>query len=358
MITQPQRTNRRGAVLVLLCFLLVPLLALLAFAVDYGFLLYVRTDLQRSADQATLAAVRDLLPAANGSQDLDDVRQTLRAYAQMNLEQNFDVDNADIQIGRFSPGSVYQDLQLLNDGTLDSVRVTIRRDSVANSPVALYFARVFDRDEADVSATSTAILQPARYLEPGSAILPIALKENTWHHMDFGNTISVYGDGRIEDDAGQSVPGNWGTVDIGADSNSLSDLSDQIDHGLRQSDLNALHQQGSIPDPSYIDSQVPMTVNGDTGFSAGMKHAIARAHGSIKLIPFYRNSVGGGGNLRFKIVGWGAVTVVDSRFKGSKNSYVTVQKAYTYDSHLRPVDDLSDTSQAIEGVYTSPALIE
>jgi hypothetical protein len=57
-------------------------------------------------------------------------------------------------------------------------------------------------------------------------------------------------------------------------------------------------------------------------------------------------------------VGWGAVENVDSNFSGSQNSYVQVKRKYMYDGNLEPVNDLSDESQAMEGVYTSPALVE
>jgi Flp pilus assembly protein TadG len=358
MMTNRPQVRREGAVAVFLCILLAPLLALFAFSVDYGFLLFVRTDLQRSADQAALAAVRDLLPDKDGSQDLEKVHQTIRDYAEMNLADGFSVQDADIQTGRFNRNTVYNSVQLLDKGTPDTVRITVRRDDSANSSVALYFARLFDRDHADVTASSTAVLQPGRYVGPGAAVLPITMTENSWNTLYFGESVSVYGDGRIEDGFGTAIPGNWGTVDIGATSNSTSDLWDQINHGLRQSDLDSLHQQGVIPDSSHIDSQMSISLNGDTGFSSGMKHAISENHGTIKLMPIYRNKTGKGGNLRFNVVGWGAVEIVDSNFSGSQNSYVQVRRTYMYDGNLEPVNDLSDESQAMEGVYTSPALAE
>lgn len=358
MMTNRPQVRRKGAVLVFLCVLMVPLLALLAFSVDYGFLLCVRTDLQRSADQAALAAVQDLLPDEDGNQDLQQVHETLRDYAAMNLADGFSVKDADIEIGRFNRNTIYKSVQLLDNGTRDAVRVTVRRDGTANSSVALYFARVFDRDHADVTASSTAVLQSARYLGPGTPILPIALKENTWDKLDFGEGASIYGDGRIKDDSGKAIPGNWGTVDIGPTSNSTNDLRNQMDNGLRQSDLDTLHQQGAISDSAHIDSQASMSVNGDTGFSAGMKHAVSAAHGTVKLMPIYSNSTGHGGNLTFNIVGWGAVEIVDSKFAGSNNSYIEVRRTYMYDANLKPVSDLSDESQAMDGVYTSPALVE
>ena len=48
------RTNRQGAIIVLAALLMASLAGLIAFATDYGYLLKVRTDLQRSADAAAL----------------------------------------------------------------------------------------------------------------------------------------------------------------------------------------------------------------------------------------------------------------------------------------------------------------
>lgn len=358
LIMNSRRKQRDGAVAVLLCLLMLPLLALLAFSIDYGFLLYLRTDLQRVADQAALAAARDLTPDAYGNQDLQKVRDTVRQYVAKNLGADFDVQDADIEIGRYNPTTVYSSVDLLSTGVLDTVRVRLHRDDFANSSVSLYFARLFGDNQSDVSAYSTAVLQRARFLPPGTEILPIALEQKSWNQLWQGETASVYGDGRILDSSGKQIPGNWGTVDIGPTGNSTTQLSDQIRFGLDQSDLDSLHAQQVIPTPDYIDSSVPMTTNGDTGMSSGMRHAIEDAHGKMKVAPIYKKTTSHGGNLQFEIVAWVTVEIVDSGWNGSKNSYVEVRKSYTYDQYLRPVSDLSDTGSTIEGAYTSPVLLQ
>ena len=59
--TKKLRSDRRGAILVLAAVMVAVLLGIVAFAVDYGHLLKVRTDLQRTADASALAAVQDLI---------------------------------------------------------------------------------------------------------------------------------------------------------------------------------------------------------------------------------------------------------------------------------------------------------
>jgi hypothetical protein len=164
----------------------------------------------------------------------------------------------------------------------------------------------------------------------------------------------------VTDENGDNVPGNWGTVDIGDSGNSSSDLVDQILNGLRQSDLDDLHSDGRIPSSDKIDASDPFWANADTGLSSGMKHGVQPIHGQPKLVPIY-DEIGGkanGNNLEYHVVGWGAVTVVDSTWQGSNNTRIEVAKSYIYDGDLLPDPDLSVTDGVIEGAYTSPVLVE
>ena len=55
-----QNPRRRGATLVMFAFLLVFVIAMVAFAVDIGFLTLTKTRLQNAADAASLAAAQEL----------------------------------------------------------------------------------------------------------------------------------------------------------------------------------------------------------------------------------------------------------------------------------------------------------
>lgn len=345
--------------LVLVAFLTIPLLAMLALAVDYGYLLKEHGDLQRYADCAALAAVQELTPDTMGYQDLGAVRAAARGYVSKNLGNSFTVLDSDISVGRYDPATVYSNLTLLNDGVFDTVRVKLRRDSSANSPVSLFFAKVFGTNNADVTASGTAALQKGRYLLPGADVLPVGVPKDEWNSIDVGDTWVIYGDGKMEDLSGNPIPGNWGTVDIGDENNSTSDMGDQIVNGLRQTDLDALHADGRIDTDQYIDAQQTTWLQADPGLSSGMKHYVQQIHGQTRIIPLYEElQVAGGNNLEFKITQWGVVKVVDSNFQGSKNSYIKVQKAYIYESKLRPHGSLSVYQDVVSGAYTSPTLIE
>ena len=353
------QAKNKGSASIFLCFLMVPLFGLMALSVDYGFLLYTRADLQRAADQAVLAAVRDLLPRDNGTQDIAKTKQTVHQYVASNMGEGFEVLDSDIEIGRYDPDKIYSSVEILSSGTFDTVRVTVRNDSFANQSISLYFARLFGKNDANVSAVSTAILQRARYLEPGVGVFPFAMEQKAWDKVDQGDTARIYGDGGLEDENGQKIPGNWGTVDIGPQSNSTADLKEQILNGLSQNDLLSLHQQGATPEPDRIDSQQnPLNLNGDTGLSAGIKDAVEQVEGTKKLVPIYKKSTGHGGNLNFEVVGWGVVEVVDSYFQGNNNTYIEVRKSTMYSKNMTANSDLSDLSQSIEGAFTSPVLVQ
>ncbi|MBI2480846.1 MAG: hypothetical protein HYV60_20130, partial [Planctomycetia bacterium] len=55
------RRKRKGTILVLSAVLMVMIMAMLAFAVDLGYLYVAREEMQRSADSAALAAAWDLV---------------------------------------------------------------------------------------------------------------------------------------------------------------------------------------------------------------------------------------------------------------------------------------------------------
>jgi len=164
----------------------------------------------------------------------------------------------------------------------------------------------------------------------------------------------------MTDLAGNNIPGNWGTVDIGNTSNSTAEISDQILDGLRQSDLDALYADGRIPQSTHIDGNSPAWMQGAPGLSIGMKAAVWAVHGTTRLVPIYDSLAGQltGNNVEIQIVGWGVIQVVTSNWGGAHNTSVTVQKGYMYDGDLRPNPDLSDTTDIIENAFTSPVLVE
>lgn len=361
---KPTCKRRRGISLVLTTLLMVPLLAMVAFSVDYGYLLKIESDLQRCADHAALACVQDLVPKSDDdghhwTQDLDQVRATLRNYVAMNLDPSFQVLDADIEIGRYDPATIYSNVTLLNNGIFDAVRVTLRYDATANSRVALFIAPVIGMRDAAVTATATAVLQKPLALPPGAFVLPFTVPQDVWDGRGMGDEWSIYGDGKITDDFGAEIPGNWGTLDIGSTNNSTDALNSQIKNGLKKSDINALYADGRISTTKYINASHTVSMQGETGLSTGLKHSVVPIHGQMRILPIFNsNSGAGGNNLEYNVVKWGVVKVVDSNWQGEKNTNITIAKSYDYHGELLPNPDLSSTDWHVEGAFTSPVLVE
>jgi hypothetical protein len=345
---------------VLTALLLVPLVGMLAFSIDIGYLLKKRAELQRAADAAALAAVQDLLPNPDGSQNLDSVRTTLRRYVAENVSDvdGFAVLDSDIRIGRFDPATVYTNFTILDDGIFDTVQVTVRRDASANAPVPLFFGGIFGMVDSDVSATATAVLQKASLLRPGTGVLPFSIPRADWNAVPAGTIWSIYGDGRIVNESGQLLPGNWGTLNLGTSANSTATINDQVVNGLQQVHLDALYNEGRIATNEYIDSRVAFDANSDPGLSGGMKSSLQAVEGQSRLIPIYDSLTNQGASIEFNVTGWAVATVVGSQFKGNNNTYVKIRKTFLYDGYLRPNPDLSVTDGIIEGAYTAPVLVE
>ena len=356
----PGPQTRSGAVAVLTAVLLVPLIGMLAFSIDVGYLLKKRAELQRAADSAALAAVQDLIPDPYGNQDLDQVRAAVRRYTESNITDvsGFTVLDSDITIGRFDPNTVYSNFTILDGGIFDTVRVTLRRDGSANSPIPLLFGGIFGIVDSEVSATATAILQKATYLRPGVGVIPFSIPENEWNNTSDGDNWSIYGDGHIVDGSGTTLSGNWGTLNLGISANSTATINDQVLNGLQQVHLDGLYGEGRIPNNESIDASQTWSANGDQGLSGGMKSSLQAIQGETRLIPIFSAVANQGSTLEFTVTGWAVAILVDSHFHGAKNTYVEIQKAYTFDGVLRPNRDLSVTEGVIEGAYTSPVLVE
>ncbi len=341
-------------------FLAVALVGMISFTVDHGYLLTEQAQLQRTADAAALASVQDLIRRPDGTQDLASTRATAVKYVRTNLEDPaFSVPDADIEIGRYDPTSIYSGVTLLNTGTFDTVRVTLRRDGTTNARRPLFFARVLGIQDAALTASSTAILQKAQALVPGAEILPFATPLDLWNSLEPGEQWTAYGDGKLKDANGADLPGNWGTLDIGDTGNSSADLNDQILDGLRQEDLQALHDDGRIAETTHIDSSTPTWIQGDTGLSSGLKQSVQLVHGHKKLIPIYdKMATPGGSHVDVHVIGWGVVTVIDSVWKGYVNTHVVVEKSHWFNGKLRPKGSLDSTAGYIDGAYTSPVLVQ
>mgnify|MGYP002622773938 CR=1 FL=1 len=140
--------QRRGATLVLFAFLVVALLAMVAFGVDTGYILHIKTELKRAADAGALAGAGRLVDGE--AEAVAEITQ----FVQMNLVGQEQVQGGDLQVEFgdwdeaakvFTPGAEVP----------SAVRVRLERN---DQP--LFFGRVFGREMFDTQAESIAMYQP------------------------------------------------------------------------------------------------------------------------------------------------------------------------------------------------------
>lgn len=155
--------RRRGAVAVQVAVASTAIMGFAALTIDVGVVYNAKTDLQRTADAAALAASSKLASFDEGD-PMALARAEAHRIVQANkvLQQSIAVSDADIEFGR----AVYND----NTGSYDfqpttefpdAVRVTMKKTAgSANGALPLYFARIFGKQNTDVEAEAVAMMVP------------------------------------------------------------------------------------------------------------------------------------------------------------------------------------------------------
>lgn len=381
-LSSPAR-RRRGAIAVLAAVLMVAFIAIVAFAVDIGYLLHIKTELQRTADASALASCWEYLQAqplaTTVTQTLAGVREKASQYALTNTVGNasptVDLNTANVTTGDLvlgyiaNPSSPSATMNYSDPATFNAVQVRVQSSAERNGASPLFFARIFGFSSLDLQASATAAMnrniQGFRTPTDGTnlGILPFALDETTWNSLLAGQTPDNYSwdnsaktvqagsDGVREVNLypqGTGSPGNRGTVDIGSNNNSTADIARQIVNGVSSSDL--AYHGGELK----FNDQGILFLNGDTGISAGVKDELTSIIGKPRMIPIFRSVAGPGNNAQYTIVKFVGVRILAVKLTGSASSkYVMLQPANAVAKGLIPV--------AISGfsdfIYSSPYLI-
>jgi hypothetical protein len=150
--SRARKPHRRGAIVVLAAFLMVVMLGLVAFSVDMGYIMLVKTELQVAADSAALAAGAKL--SASRAQ----LEATATNYAGMHQAGGHAVElkSSDIEYGIWDQDSrTFEPTAKVGN----ALRVTARQDnSTGNNN--LFFARVLGQDKYNITASAIALGNP------------------------------------------------------------------------------------------------------------------------------------------------------------------------------------------------------
>jgi hypothetical protein len=365
----PNKSPRRRAVsFAMTAISIVMLLGMASLTVDVGMMYRARAEAQAAADAAAMAGAWKLLDnerlksdpnmtavisaARTAAVQMAARNKIINTSPSLSANSSNDADG-DIVVGYLSdpdndPNEV---LSTADPDQFNTVRVRVRRDAQHGSPIDLYFAGVFGRHTADISAEAYATFKDGvvGYKvddNTGNAqLLPLALKVDAWDNLLAGaftsgdnwtynpatgvvtpgpdgiNELNLYPGG-----ASQLPPGNFGTVDIGNPNNSTADLSRQIRYGVSADDLD--YFGGELE----LGSDGTLLLNGDTGLSAAIKDDLIAIKGLPLAIPLFSSVTGNGNNAMFTIVGFAGIRILDVKLTGSKSSKrVIIQPAYVVD---------------------------
>ena len=139
--------------LVLAALLMIFMVGMIAFAMDIGYIVLVRSQLQTAADSAAMVAA-----AVMGGEPGMAVR-TARQYAAYHTAagENVRLSESDVELGVWDKNA--RTFVPLNKAG-NAVRVTARRDTASGSETPLFFAKIFGRDSFSMSASAVATANP------------------------------------------------------------------------------------------------------------------------------------------------------------------------------------------------------
>jgi Flp pilus assembly protein TadG len=183
--------DESGSVAVITAICLTFLIGFVALVVDIGHLYSVRNELQNAADAASLAGARALFPT-KGYPDATLIPLTEppfcdlavgagRAAAASNQAggtTNLTTVTDDVQTGIWDWDAKTFTPDATPSYNINAVRSTVRRDSVANQPVASWFAQIFGIDSTAVNAQSVAAVGYVK--KPNGSFLPIWVPTHIW----------------------------------------------------------------------------------------------------------------------------------------------------------------------------------
>lgn len=368
------RTRRRGATMPLFALLAVPLLGMLAFSIDIGWILLTKTDLQTAADAAALAGAEKLqklyveytLPNQAAQNAIfttattntpGSPMDTAEKFASYNRAGNASITMPDNDVSFFfmdAQGNFHKNYKGLGLGAgfPNSIAVIARRDGSANGPLSLFFGSVFGFPSKDLTATATATIYSGdvNMLQaiPGvrAHILPVALDMNIWR--DFYQTgLSSDGSMHFAPNNGYpelhvypcpgNAPGSFGLLDVGQPQNNMPAFTNWILNGQTPNDVNYLVNSNLVP----VSVAGPQNWKCGPGIKSSLQSAFQAEIGKPNLLPLfmpasapspwqaqsagtYQAASGTGQNTTYAIVGFVGVTISEATGTGN-NMDISVQ---------------------------------
>jgi Flp pilus assembly protein TadG len=380
MLRCPSRSFRRAGTTVIVILLLVPLLALVAFAVDLNHIWRTDIELQNAADAAAQAgAMRLMKYMARGNGPLTATAQTALlaetqtavaqqavAYGQMHRagDVNLVVNSSDVELGFVTDPGAASDTangKFQTGATApfpNSVRVTVRRDdTVSTGPLPLLFGPVLGTSSSRRVAVATSTLRGQNvtgFKGNGKSLLPLAMSLKSYQYLtgaatapagvvhdnytvtagrDGGSTppanVTHGPDGAVEVQIypDPNSPGNFGLVSLKnsktTDSNTFITW---VLNGASPTDLATFGSNGL-----QVTAVSNNSVDGGPGLKTPVIDNLVSTIGQSRACMVCGDPSGNGSNATYPVLGFVGVTVVSVDLV---NNAVWVQLSALIDSNI------------------------
>lgn len=349
-------SSRRGSILTVAAASLVMIFAFAAFVVDVGYITLSRAELSAASDAASMAAAQELTEGyKNGlttAQIVTNAQNAAVAVAAANSGTGqaslYCNPTRDVELGNYAWNAATSSY-VTSWGTTpyNVARVTLNRNMAGSAngdkPLDLFFAPVIGTKTAGVKRNGMAAMLPIvgvkKIPNVNLNILPITLDLPTWTNCENGNGSDVYSynastgtitsgsDGIKEVDlyplsSSTTTAGNRGTVDIGSSNNSTADISRQIRYGVNDTDMSYFGGK-------FDWSAGSITLNGDTGLSAGIKDDLAAIKGMPRLIPIFTSVSGPGNNAMYVIPKFVGIRILHVQLTGNQKKVIVQPCSYS-----------------------------
>jgi Flp pilus assembly protein TadG len=352
--SRPER--RRGAVAVLVALLLIPLLAMIAFAVDMAWIVLTKTDLQNASDSAALAGAGQLmngyvqyyLPGQTQqstilSNTLASARAAAKQYAGYNGAggvNSLTLNDGDIEFGFTDGQTNYTPMSGNTTFFPNTVKVTLRRDSQANQPLALFFGPAIGTSTVNVQTSAAATIYSAQVdsfqsnLNQNLMIIPMTYDVNHWNSFlntgqgpDGSTDTAANGAPQLQVYPSIKFTGNFGLLSLDQGNDGASTISGWISNGVSSSDLQNEYNANLLPLSKHASNTWDW--KGNPGLKTSDIHTLEGEIGQSYLLPLFKpvdNGVpdpstyaagtGNGSHYYYDIVQFVAITITYVDNKG------------------------------------------
>jgi Flp pilus assembly protein TadG len=381
--------KRSGAIAPLAAVLMIFLVGMVAFAVDIGWIVLSKTNLQNAADSAALAGVDPLMNGYvqyNLTTDstvkttvlnaaLDSARTRAQQYAGYNSAggvSSLTLNDSDIEFGFLDANNNYTPMPTYS-GFPNTIKVTMRLDSTANKPLSLFFGPALGTRTTNVNATASATMYNGVINSFGTnsniGMLPLTFDVNAWNNFlatgkDADGNISKDANGvpQIQVYPSIKAPGNFGQLSLDDSHIGADTEKGWVDNGMSPSDTKALLAANLIPLSGHPANTWDWL--GDTGLKGSLIMDINNHVGQTYMLPLfqpvstgpYQPGVNVGSHYAFDIVQFVGVTIVQP---SDTNKQVVIQPAAAVNGNAVFVPGTygpAGTSAQLITTFTTPKL--